>query len=173
MTDTPKPKKKAAPKKKPQKKTQAIKAISKHGRPTKHSKDIDELVYKLCLLGSTDEQMADILEIAVSTFNLWKEKHPSFMESIKRGKVIADADVADSLRQRATGYTHKETKVFNVNGELVPYVVDKHYAPDTTAIAYWLNNRHGSNWKQKQEQVISAGEGVEFNMSFSASSSED
>ena len=111
----------------------AKKPASEHkpnGAPTKYKKTHDKLVYKLCLLGSTDEQMADILEVSVSTFNNWKIAHPSFLESIKKGKHIADADIANSLHQRALGYSHKETKVFNVNGELVPYTVDKHYAPD-------------------------------------------
>ena len=35
------------------------------------------------------------------------------MESIKKGKLLADANVADKLYQKACGYKHPELKVFN------------------------------------------------------------
>lgn len=121
------------------------------GRPTSYKEEYDNLVYKYSLLGATDSQMAEFLEVAESTFHKWKHDFPSFSESIKRGKALADAEVADSLYKRATGYTHTETKVFNNQGEIMTHDVEKHYAPDPTAIAYWLNNRQRGNWAQRQE----------------------
>ena len=123
---------------------------NKGGRPTSYKEEYNELAYKFCLLGCTDERLAKLLEVAVSTINKWKLEHPRFSESIKRGKDIADAEVASSLYKRATGYSHKEVKVFNNQGKIVTHDVVKQYPPDTTAIAYWLNNRQRGDWAQRQ-----------------------
>ena len=121
------------------------------GQPTKYKKEYAELAYKFCLLGADDKRLAEFFEVKEQTINNWKKAHPQFFESIKRGKVIADAEVADSLYKRATGFSHTETKVFNNQGEILTHDVTKHYAPDPTAIAYWLNNRQRNNWAQRQE----------------------
>ncbi|WP_276308161.1 hypothetical protein [Methylomonas sp. Kb3] len=37
------------------------------------------------------------------TINTWKKQAPEFADSLKRGKTLADAQVANSLFHRATG----------------------------------------------------------------------
>ena len=44
----------------------------KIGRPSAYKTEYVDKAYKLCLLGATDKQMADISGVAESTFNLWK-----------------------------------------------------------------------------------------------------
>jgi hypothetical protein len=121
------------------------------GRPSKYKPEYNEQVYKLCLLGATDAEISDFLGIDEATFNRWKKDYPQLCESIKRGKEIADAEVAEKLYQRATGYNHPEDKIFLDKGEPVIVPTIKHYAPDTLAAMYWLNNRNPNRWKQKQE----------------------
>ena len=118
-------------------------------RPTKYKKEFCKLSYKLCLLGATDKKIADILEVDEATINRWKISHPEFCESLRNGKEIADAEIADALFNRAKGYSHPEDKVFNQNG--LPMIVPtiKHYPPDTGAAFIWLKNRAG--WKDKTE----------------------
>ena len=118
-------------------------------RPSVYSADLNETVRKLALLGATDKEMADILGIAESTFHKWKIDHPVFSESITRGKVIADSEVAERLYQRALGYSHKAVKIFNSEG--IPLVVDyvEHYPPDTQAASLWLRNRQPKKWRDK------------------------
>lgn len=125
-------------------------AKNKGGRPTQYSEEKRDTVYKLCLLGATDKQIADILGIAESTLNNWKNKYPEFMESITRGKMIADAEVAHSLRHRAIGYSHKAVKIFNNGADKQPSIIEytEHYPPDTQAAAIWLYNRHPDKWKR-------------------------
>ncbi len=119
------------------------------GRPTKYRVSLNDLVYKLCLLGATDENIAECLNIAESTLNDWKHKHLGFSEAIKKGKLQADGCVAQALFHRACGYTHPEVKVFCNDGDIVTYDTFKHYPPDTGACFIWLKNRAG--WKDKQE----------------------
>jgi hypothetical protein len=40
------------------------------------------------------------------TLNAWKKAHPEFLKSMNRGKIIADAEVAEKLYHRACGYSH-------------------------------------------------------------------
>lgn len=126
--------------------------LKKNGRPTKYQSEYEEQVYKLCLLNATDVQIADFFEIGERTLDRWKRKYPQFRRSIKRGKAQADSEVAERLYHRAMGYSHKETKVFFHNGEIVTYEVVKHYPPETAAICFWLKNRQG--WKDKAEVVV-------------------
>lgn len=121
------------------------------GRPTKYTEEYNEQVVKLCRLGATDAEIADFFEVSESTINLWKKEHSEFSESLKKGKVEADSNIAQSLYHRAKGYMHNEDKIFNNNGKelIVPTV--KHYPPDTAAAIFWLKNRRKNHWRDKQE----------------------
>lgn len=121
------------------------------GRPTKYKEEYAGTAYKLCLLGHTDAELGSFFEVDEATINRWKEKHPEFCESLNKGKDFSDAEVAHSLFQRATGYEHKEDDIRVVAGALTITPTIKHYPPDSTAIAYWLNNRSRGKFRQKQE----------------------
>ena len=121
-------------------------------RPTKYDEKMNQQVYKLCLLGATDKQIADFLDISESTFNEWKKLYPILSESIKKGKEIADANVASKLYHRAIGYEHPETITASFQGQITDKMeVVKHYAPDPTAAIFWLKNRQPKQWRDKQE----------------------
>lgn len=124
------------------------------GQPTKYKKEYDEQARKLCLLGATDASLADFFNVTETTINNWKNANESFFESIKQGKMIADATVAESLFKRANGYSHPEEKVFNGNDGITTYNTTKHYAPDPTAMIFWLKNRQPAMWREKQEVKV-------------------
>ena len=121
------------------------------GRPSKYKAEFAEQARKLCLLGATDAEMADFFGVTEQTVNAWKAAHPAFLESITRGKLMADADVAEKLYERAMGYSHPAVKIFNNQGVelVVPYT--EHYPPDTQAASLWLRNRQSKKWRDKQE----------------------
>lgn len=127
------------------------------GRPTKFKPEYSEQVFKLCLLGATDKDLAGFFDVSESTLNLWKLEHESFSESIKRGKQEADANVANRLYQRALGFEHdsEEIKVVpignNQGSEIERVKVRKIYPPDPTAAIFWLKNRQPDKWRDKQE----------------------
>jgi hypothetical protein len=121
------------------------------GRPTSFKTEYVEQAYKLCLLGAIDKELCDFFNVAESTLNLWKQKQPKFLDALKRGKVVADANVAHSLYKRATGYSCKETHVSNYQGEITLTEITKHYPPDTTSCIYWLKNRQPDKWRDKIE----------------------
>lgn len=120
-------------------------------RPTRYKQEYAEQARKLCLLGSVDAELAEFFEICEATLNNWKLAHPEFVESIKKGKAQADADVADRLYQRAMGYEHAEVDIRVIDHQIVKTPITKIYAPDPTAAIFWLKNRQRNKWREKQE----------------------
>lgn len=124
---------------------------SRGGRPTKYRAIYATQAFKLCLLGATDKQIADFLGVSKTTVNTWKKEHPRFLASLKKGKEQADAQVAQSLYKRATGYEHRAVKIVadakTGTEHIVPYT--ERYAPDTVACIFWLKNRQPDLWRDK------------------------
>lgn len=120
-------------------------------RPTSYREEYAEKARKLCLLGLTDVQLAEVFDVTEKTLNNWKHAHPEFFQSLKAGKEIADGEVAASLYSRACGYSHLEEKVFCTNGEITTHETIKHYPPDTAAAFIWLKNRQPQIWRDKPE----------------------
>lgn len=131
----------------------------KNGRPTKYRPEMDEQAEKLCLLGATNEQMADFFGVTVATIHNWKDANPSFLDAITRGKVIADAEIASALWNRARGYSHKAVKIMMVDKEVVHEEYTEHYPPDTQAASLWLRNRQPALWRDKTEVGVTDKDG--------------
>ncbi|KMJ45454.1 terminase [Xenorhabdus khoisanae] len=123
-------------------------------RPTKYQEAYAEQARKLCLLGYTDKELADFFEVSESTLNNWKHEYPVFLESIKKGKQVADGEVAAKLFHRATGYEHPEDDIRAIDGKVVITPTTKHYPPDTTAAIFWLKNRQKNHWRDKIDHGI-------------------
>lgn len=145
------------------------------GRPTDYKIEYCEQVEKLCKLGATDKETADFFDVTEQTINNWKSEHPEFFESIKKGKIIADAEVAHSLHKRAIGYQYDEVtyekigpgddkvEVGEKGMESVKQdlyrkkVVTKEVPPDVAAQNIWLKNRRNKidkealRWADKHE----------------------
>lgn len=135
----------------------------KCGRKTAYQDSFANQALKLCLLGATDTEMADFFGVSEQTLNSWKKKFPEFLESLKKGKSIADANVASKLYNRAIGYDARATKFATNEGKVtdrVEYV--EHYPPDTTAAIFWLKNRQPDKWRDKKEIETNAKLGHEL-----------
>ena len=143
------------------------------GRPTKYDPDCCAQVEKLCKLGLIDRELAEFLDISEATLNNWKHEHPEFLESIRRGKLVADAEVAEKLYQRATGFewdenvpikkktvTYKDGKRLKESEEIVVVQVHRVVPPDTAAGVHWLTNRQPDRWRNKQQHEVSGKDGA-------------
>lgn len=129
-------------------------------RPTDYRQEYAEQARKLCLLGFTDKQLAVFFGVNESTINRWKDKYPEFCKSIKSGKVIADAQVSESLFKRATGIEVTEVEVRDDGKKKVKRVTKKHIPPDPTAQIFWLKNRQPELWRDKPTVENSVQEAV-------------
>ena len=107
-------------------KTTSKKNTSKNvgGRPRKLVKVDYELVYKFARLGLTDAEIADLLSVSRQTLSENKKRDQRFLDTIKRGKLEADAEVVKSTYESALG-------------------------GNVTAQIFWLKNRRPSQWRDK------------------------
>jgi hypothetical protein len=141
------------------------------GRPTSYKEEFSELAFKFCLLGATDVKLAEFFLVNVDTIYEWKRSVPEFSEALKRGREIADANVANSLYHRALGYSHPEDDIRTLSvglgrSEIVITPTIKHYPPDTGAAALWLKNRRPDLWRDRVENVHQNPDGspVDFSL---------
>tara|TARA_R110000850_G_C9632617_1_gene432295 strand:- start:71 stop:490 length:420 start_codon:yes stop_codon:yes gene_type:complete len=124
------------------------------GQPTSYKEEYNDLAFKYCLMGATDERLAEFFDVCVATINNWKREHPEFLASIKRGKHDADSEVVNSLFGRAKGYNYTEIKDEKSEQGVKHTETLKHVHADTGAAIFWLKNRQPKQWRDKQEQVV-------------------
>lgn len=131
------------------------------GRPSKFQPQYVEQARKLCLLGATDQEIADFFEVEVRTIYRWKAEHDEFCQSLKAGKEVADERVERSLFQKAIGYEQEEVKIFMPAGAEGPVYAPfrAKVAPDTTAAIFWLKNRRPDLWRDKQQTELTGPDG--------------
>jgi|SRR5690625_1767749 len=103
--------------------------------------------------GLTDEQIAKNLGIAYSTFRKYRDEHSALSASLKKGKEVVDIEVENALLKRALGYEYEEVKTLieEVDGKKKKKVekVIKHVPADVSAGIFWLRNRKGLVWSNR------------------------
>ena len=109
------------------------------GRPTKYQPEFAERAYGACLLGATNDGLAEIFNVSPATIDNWIATIPEFLGSIKAGREESDEKVAESLYNTAL-------------------------AGNTTAQIFWLKNRRPKEWRDKQEIDHTSG-GEKFSIS--------
>lgn len=83
----------------------------KKGRKSKYDTHVAPRLQEIewwCREGLTEIEICKRLDVAESTFNNYKREFSELMESLKKGKEIADYQVEDALFKRAVGYEYTE-----------------------------------------------------------------
>jgi transcriptional regulator with XRE-family HTH domain len=135
------------------------------GGVTEYKREYAGQAYKLCLLGYTDKDLATFFEVSEQTINEWKKSKTEFLESLKKGKDIADAKIVIKLFKRANGYKYDEVSFEklaldgddkeNIKKDVYKKkVVTKEVAPDVTAQIFWLKNRQKDKWRDRHYNSI-------------------
>jgi len=114
----------------------------------------NDMAYKHCLLGATNDNLAAFFDVDTETIRRWQNKYLEFARAIHDGKREADAKVAASLYHRAVGYSHDATYLGTYKGKIISEGYTKHYPPDPTSAIFWLKNRDSANWRDKREIVV-------------------
>ena len=120
------------------------------------------IVKSMVRKGWTNDEIADYIGITQSTFYDWQKKHPEFSEVLKEPKEYCVAKVENAVFARATGIEktihEKETVTVEKDGKKTVTTTEKdgvcYYPPDTRAAIFYLTNRAGKDWKQKQQTEI-------------------
>jgi transcriptional regulator with XRE-family HTH domain len=126
------------------------------GRPSVYRPEFCELAYECCLIGMTDEGLAEIFGVSEQTINNWKHSYPDFLESITRGKIMADAKVASATFKSAVGehFVSEDRIIQGVDGQEV-VTLKKQIPPDPRSQIWWMKNRQNKLWKDKHEIEVS------------------
>ncbi len=93
-------------------------AVVKSDRENTYKPEYATQAQKLCFISATDDDMVDFFDVEVSTINNWKTNFLN-LESVKKEKMLADANVADRLYQRAMGYEASDVDIRKVGGEII------------------------------------------------------
>lgn len=129
----------------------ATQSTMRAGRPTLYQDEYADQARKLCLLGATNDDLARFFEVSVSSIVKWILEFNEFSTAVKNGREVADANVANRLYERATGYSHPDTDIRVIENQIVKTEVMKHYPPDTAAAFIWLKNRAPHRWRDRVE----------------------
>jgi hypothetical protein len=123
------------------------------GRPTDYQANyMPRVAFSMTLLGATVPEIAEAFAVCPATIATWKNIHPEFLEACKRGGIVADARVAQSLYKRATGFKYASVKIFHNKDDGTVYAPYEEYViPDPGAAMRWLNVRRG--WTERKELV--------------------
>ena len=132
------------------------------GNPSPYHAGIPEACRLIALLGATDKEIAAILGIAVETFDGWKRRHPELLTALRRGKIVADAKVAEALYERAIGYSYEAVKIFIQDGKPLIVPCTKYLPPDTAAAIFWLKNRQPQLWGGRRSDERNSGPPTTF-----------
>ena len=117
------------------------------GRPTRFEPEMCEQAHNYCLLGATNDELADFFRVSPSTIDRWIAERTDFGNAVKSGRVVADARVARGLYDRAVGYDRQVEREVIVGGELQPVASTVHYPPNVQACIFWLRNRQRRTWR--------------------------
>lgn len=130
---------------------------------SKWKPEMVEQTYRYALLGATHKQLSEFFGVTVETIRYWLINNEEFANAFNKGKVEADAKVAEALYRKAVGYEYEETvEIKNRKGEVSRVETIRKYAhPDTTAALKWLAMRQRENWtdvSKHEYQVAYSGE---------------
>ena len=118
------------------------------GRPTDYKSTYDELAHNYCLMGATNEQLADFLGVSSRTIGNWIANHESFAIAVHDGRALADAKVARSLYGRALGYDRTLKRTTERGGETTTVTSELHYPAHAQCCIFWLRNRRRETWRE-------------------------
>ena len=121
------------------------------GRPTLYKPEFTAQAAKACQAGFTDQELADLFGVAVSTISAWKAEHVEFSDALKAGKTEADDRVERALYHRAVGYSHEVEKPMVIDKAVRIVTYTERMPPDTTACIFWLKNRNPEEWRDKTQ----------------------
>lgn len=143
-------------KKKPVKRTTKKKA----GRPkTTVAQKLDKkkfdlkVIEELAMLGLTDVQLGQVLSVDERTITRWK-KDKAFVSVLKKGKMVADAEMIKSLYKSGIGFEYDEVRKEGASIKDIDVIskvtkTTKYFPPVPASCIFWLKNRQG--WVDKQE----------------------
>jgi hypothetical protein len=129
------------------------------GRPTTYRPENAEIARNTCIVGATNESLAERFGVCRRTIDNWIATIPEFSDAVRYGREVADEAVISALFARATGMEQKMTKVFCHRGQPVTANYTVQLPPDVRACFFWLRNRRPWQWRENRPLVEEEDDG--------------
>jgi hypothetical protein len=120
------------------------------GRPTVYKPENAEIARHACMIGATNESLAERFEVCRRTIDNWIATIPEFSNAVQQGRQVVDETVISALFARATGMEQKMTKVFCYRGQPVTANYTVHLPASVPACFFWLRNRRPEQWRENR-----------------------
>ena len=120
------------------------------GRPTVYKPENAEIARHACMLGASNETLAERFEVSRRTIDNWITAIPEFSDAVRHGRQVADESVVAALYARATGMERKSIKVVEGDGGQVTTTHTVQALPDVRACIFWLRNRRPEQWRENR-----------------------
>lgn len=113
--------------------------------------------------GCTEKSIYHSLGVSHTVWEEWKNEKMELAEIVKRTREFVDRTVENALLKRARGFEIEETEeIDSENSGITRKVKTKTFAPDTTAIIFWLKNRKPEEWNDKTIQEVNHSGSINF-----------
>ena len=124
------------------------------GRKSKYHPDMHLIVEGLAREGLSEKQIAKAIGVSEQTLNIYKNKYPEFLQSLRAGQAPVDIAVENALLKKCLGYDYDEVievERYIGNGRTTLDIkkITRHVPGDVTAQKFWLVNRRRKKWSDK------------------------
>src|SRR5258708_15900761 len=123
------------------------------GRPTLYKPENADIARLACMLGATNDALAERFEVSTRTVDNWIAAIPEFGDAVRQGRQVADESVVSALFARATGMERKVTKAFCHKGQPITVSYTVELPPNVRACMFWLRNRRPGQWRENRPLV--------------------
>ena len=124
------------------------------GRPTAYKPENAEIARHACMLGASNETLAERFEVTRRTIDNWIATIPEFADAVRHGREVADESVVAALYARAKGMERKSIKVVEGEGAPVTTTHTVQVLPDVRACMFWLRNRRPEEWRENRAPAV-------------------
>lgn len=124
------------------------------GRPDKYKTHVEPYLkdIEVMALSMTEKEIAETLEIAYSTFKVYKRTYSALNDSLKKGRRNLVIELKNNLIRASKGYHYDEKKVIKERDEFGNMIVvreevtTKYMRPDVAATNLLLKNYDKDRW---------------------------
>lgn len=129
--------------------------MSGRGRPNKYKTHVEPYLDKIkdMALIMTEEQIAETLGVAYSSFRTYKQQYPALNDNLQKGRKDLVCELRSTLIKKAKGFVYEEKKVIEELNEETGQLeivrsetTFKYAQPDVAANNLLLKNYDKDNW---------------------------
>lgn len=118
-------------------------------RPEKYEEYVKPRLDEITEMARTmmEEQIAEALGIAKSSWYKYKAEHAELSDAVKKGRTKLATDLKSTLIRKAQGFTYEEKKIIKEKGVVIrEEIYVKASPPDVAAINLLLKN-YDPDWR--------------------------